>query len=438
MSRKRASAKFNGLVSVGVLASVVSCGSPAKYTGPMDSGTAGIGGGSSAAAGSPGLGGRTGSGGMTVATSGGGGTGEGSGTSTGGTMETGMGGSSGMSGTAGQTSAVGGTSSGGTVTGGTATGGKGTGGTGTGGMGTGGMGTGGATGGKGGTSTGSGSGGSAPACPSPEVQLCGGAMCCNPAPANAFISCTSSTPCLAQCNTGYHACNGQVSPCYSDGDVQHCGDGCLDCRQANATAVCGALTSAQCANTCLGTTLACPGASVKPTCGSWDFESGTTEGWTNSSNKYNPDASAGQFGVSSAQHSSGTQALFIGHTNPGATPDAFSLTRIQLCPLGSVDLSSKILSVSVYADPAPGTSTADLNLENNCEMFLWTYPSGGGYLNPENGTQTLKMRTWTRMDASLGTGPSAVLTGLELQFRTYNTPWVGTVYFDDIRLVQSP
>jgi hypothetical protein len=38
------------------------------------------------------------------------------------------------------------------------------------------------------------------------------------------------------------------------------------------------------------------------------------------------------------------------------------------------------------------------------------------------------------MDASLGTGPSAVLTGLELQFRTYNTPWVGTVYFDDIRV----
>ena len=74
----------------------------------------------------------------------------------------------------------------------------------------------------------------------------------------------------------FHPCSGTASPCFSDQDVAHCGTGCLDCRQPNATAVCGG-TRAQ--TPAWGRPLSCPGTAGKPNCGSWDFESGTTEGW---------------------------------------------------------------------------------------------------------------------------------------------------------------
>jgi hypothetical protein len=215
----------------------------------------------------------------------------------------------------------------------------------------------------------------------------------------------------------------------SNSDVQHCGPNCnLDCTEANATAACG--TGNQCANVCNHSTLNCP-ASAKPACGSWDFESGT-EGWFNTSNKYGTDGSGGRFSVVTGTAISGSKSLAIGHvanTAPGA--DAYSLAKVTLCPSGAaVDLSAKTLSVSVYAQPDAGTSTADLNLVFDCEMYVWGYPTGGGYLNPNNGSQLLPMNTWTTMTAILGPG----ITDIEVQFRTYNNPWSGTIYFDDIRI----
>jgi hypothetical protein len=102
---------------------------------------------------------------------------------------------------------------------------------------------------------------------------------------------------------------------------------------------------------------------------------------------------------------------------------------VTLCPSGAA-LNLSTISVNVYAEPDASTSTADLNLQFNCEMFVWGYPTGGGYLNPNNGTQMLKMNTWTPMTATLGPG----ITDVEVQFRTYNNPWSGTVYFDDIQI----
>ncbi|HVT07709.1 MAG TPA: hypothetical protein VHO67_09630, partial [Polyangia bacterium] len=282
-------------------------------------------------------------------------------------------------------------------------------------------------------------------CASPNVQACGGSMCCSPPPANsnAIISCAAGTSCALQCATSYHACNGTVTPCYSDTDTQHCSNGCLDCRQPNATAACGPLNSNSCANTCLVSTLSCPGGSTKPSCGSWNFESGTNEGWSVATDF--GDATGGVFGVTTEQHATGKYSLKIGHNDPDAqgTFGAYSTFQIQLCPSASaIDINNKTISVSIYTDPKPdATASGTLTLNNDCEMYVWFKDSSGaltgkgGYLDAIDGTNMLPPRMWRTLSASfVGATLPPTTAYIVIQFRTYNDNFVGNVYYDDIKI----
>jgi hypothetical protein len=230
-----------------------------------------------------------------------------------------------------------------------------------------------------------------------------------------------------------------VSPCYSNTDVQHCSGGCLDCRQPNANAVCGAPSSTQCGNTCLGSTLSCPGFATKPSCGSWNFESGTTEGWFLTAT-YGSAGAGGQFGVSTAVHKSGSYSLYIGNSNTaaGAGLSAFSTFEVKLCSSGAaIDLSGKTLSMNIYTAPTTGST---LNLTYDLEITVESYAAdntlitngSGGDLYPESGSQFLMPSQWTPISLTFGSAPS--VAGLEMAFKTYNDAFVGTIYFDDIQL----
>jgi hypothetical protein len=280
-------------------------------------------------------------------------------------------------------------------------------------------------------------------CASPNVQTCGATMCCSAPPAGAVVSCSAANACTDVCATGYHQCDGAGAfACYSNTDLQHCSDGCFDCRQSNAVAACGSPSAMQCANACVGTTLSCPNVGTKPSCGSWDFDSGaagnfalgSVQGWYRATN-IGSDGSKGQFGVSTAVHKSGGYSLFIGNDNTTVDGlDAFSLFEIQLCPSGTpLDLSNKTITMNIYTDPTVGGT---LNPAGDAELFVWVQgaaASGGGYLDPQTSDGLLQARTWTQLrlaSSSLGTG----VTSIEIQFRTYNDAFKGTVYYDDITI----
>jgi len=409
-----------GTSGTGGLGSVVASGGTTSGTGALAAASGGRGNGQSGGA-----------------TSGGAGTG---GTSTGGAGTGGArtGGAS-TGGASTGSSRTGGASTGGASTGGARTGGASTGGASTGGARTGGASTGGAsTGGArtGGASTGGASTGGAPACAPPKTQVCGGTMCCAPVTSgsNASISCSAGTSCLVQCDVGYHGCNGiSPPPCYSDTDGSHCGNGCSDCSQPNAMARC---VGGVCANICVGTTLGCPLFAGKPSCGLWDFESNSREGWTNVSGSsdysFNIDPSGGTFEVRTTTATHGSHALAIGHNVPQDMQSGSSAAQVSLCAGGnSLDLSGKTIYFSLYlasSMPAPSVLFSEMNVWScngpNCSLFT-VYPAGDVY--PEN--QWLEFST-----AIPQVNGSSVLTAMTLAFRTFNVPWVGTVYFDYIHI----
>jgi hypothetical protein len=259
-----------------------------------------------------------------------------------------------------------------------------------------------------------------------------GNTCCDtpPATANAFATCSSSSACGIQCNSGNHACSGTSSPCYDDTDVTHCGPGCTDCRQPNATAVC---TGAQCANICTGTTVACPGTAGHVVCGTWDFESGTTEGWTNNSASWSSDGSDGMFGVSTQRAFTGTHSLAITHDNPTGG-FAVSSIKIRLCPTGvPVDLSSKSLWLNVYLEPSVGG-----DLDTSDSEFAYELSNGANGVGLlDLGSGMLPAGQWMTISASLAplaTSGATAITGIEIWLETSNKPWVGTIYFDNFRV----
>jgi hypothetical protein len=257
--------------------------------------------------------------------------------------------------------------------------------------------------------------------------------CCDtpPANANAFATCSASGACGLQCNSGNHACNGMSSPCYDDTDVTHCGPNCTDCRQPNATPVC---SGTQCANICTGLTLSCPGVGGHVVCGTWDFESGTVEGWTNSSSTWSSDGSDDMFGVSTKRAFIGTHSLAITHDNPNGG-FAVSAIKIHLCPSGvAVDLSSKSLWFNFYLEPSVG---GDLDASDSEFEYQLSNGANGVGLRYLNNGGALPAGQWLTFSASLAPAAAAgttFITDIEIVLDTSNKPWVGTAYFDDFRV----
>src|SRR5258708_27203932 len=121
-------------------------------------------------------------------------------------------------------------------------------------------------------------------------------------------------------------------------DSVHCGSNCFDCRQPNAVAACG--TTAPCANSCVGTALACARVNGKPSCGTWNFESGDSgnEGW---SLDIASNGSTGPVSITSIISPTGSHALAIPYENKNGNSGRVGV-QVRLClGGGNLDLSGK-------------------------------------------------------------------------------------------------
>jgi hypothetical protein len=251
---------------------------------------------------------------------------------------------------------------------------------------------------------------------------CGG-TCCPDAPANALATCAQPNQCSVQCNTTFHACNGASAPCFSDNDATHCGPGCLDCRQPNATAVCG---GNQCANTCLGSTLACPAVAGKPNCGTWDFESGTSEGWMlDLATSGSFAASDGAITSSAARAVSGAHSLALGFSGDGQTKNDVRIV-VPLCAGGqSIDMSNKSFHMYVALTRSSGTPLAAGFTSGSVQ---YGPPAQQGFIDyafDNDSGQFLSIA------GSFNAGYSS--SYIEMYF-DISVPWTGTIYIDDIEI----
>jgi hypothetical protein len=163
------------------------------------------------------------------------------------------------------------------------------------------------------------------------------------------------------------------------------------------------------------------------------------EGWTNTSATWSTDGtdgSAGVFMASTTRAYLGTYSLAIGHKAPdvggGYVPGAFSAGKVHLCPSGvGLDLSAKSFSLAVYLDPTTVGGTVD---ELDSEFFVqaWNGQNQLSFIYLDGG-MSLPAGSWFFPSVSLS-GFTSSVTDLEIVFRTYNQAWVGTVYFDNIRI----
>jgi hypothetical protein len=245
-------------------------------------------------------------------------------------------------------------------------------------------------------------------------------------------SCGAQNTCV--CAATYHACGATATPCYSDTDVSHCGNGCTNCVQPNANAACG--TGNNCANSCKATfyTLSCPAVGGKPNCSQWDFESTVAgEGWTLGPVTAALNASGGPLSNSTAQHATGAAALAIPFNNGGDVNKSVDV-RVKLCAGGqAMNLEGKTLFWRVKMVPAPSTAVTGYNY-----LILYSTPdlSGGGGLLDHNSPS----------DANWHYGPYDSVAGTPLSGSSYQqvtgigfhlqqtVPYNGIIYLDDINI----
>ena len=274
-------------------------------------------------------------------------------------------------------------------------------------------------------------------CGTGKTQMCGGAMCCAPAPANSnsSISCASGTSCLLQCNSTFHSCTGTSQPCYSDTDVAHCGPNCVNCAQPNATASCG---GTQCTNTCNGYTFSqCASSGGKPVCGSWNFDSGSAdnEGWSLGPPRAGKIQGATSLGI--VQGPAGSKAAKVHYKDTANSEEMF--LRFTTCG-GGVNLTGKRLRFSIYLAGPATLFTAD---GYDVSVYSTSGANCGG-LSSDVPTP-LPVQQWTQVttgtfdnplfaDCTLINPNAASVNAISIHLK-FDQLWEGDIYFDDIQVL---
>jgi hypothetical protein len=240
-------------------------------------------------------------------------------------------------------------------------------------------------------------------------------MVCPAPSAHGMATCEGA--CEIACDSPYRACGNN---CYKLSDTDHCGTDCKKCAApANAKATCDGTS---CGTACLHATLSCSGSSSA--CGSWNFESGSPEGFTLIPS---PETSADDFGENTKQAAEGSYSLAIGFA-------AQLGMKVGLCPGGAVttDIRDLKFSAQLYIE-GPALPVAD---DNFVQMYVNT--AAGDQL----GAELAKLETgkWQTISATLS--PPTIMnldtaSSLTFYVRLYQTSapgWTGVAYFDDIRL----
>jgi hypothetical protein len=248
-----------------------------------------------------------------------------------------------------------------------------------------------------------------------DVDHCGSCdMACPSPPKNGHASCDGN--CQIECDDTYRACG---VGCYKLDDPDHCGAACAKCTAPpNATATCNGTT---CGSQCLVSTLSCVGGDSA--CGSFNFESGSPEGFALVSSV---GGSPNSFAASTAKAVEGSYSLAAG----------FATTlglAVNLCPgTKATDLRNKKLSGRMFVDGP----TLPLSDDNYLSVFVTT-PAGQVAVSEQ---QKLQTGAWFAFSADFDPG---VVTGLDkvttlsFSLRLYDTRMTGysaTMYLDDVRI----
>jgi hypothetical protein len=156
-----------------------------------------------------------------------------------------------------------------------------------------------------------------------------------------------------------------------------------------------------------------PGVCIRT---SYDFESGTNEGWSPGT-------------VSTARAHGGTHSLAMTVTLP-ETGGSVSAT-LKLCS-GTADLKSRTLREWIYIEGDPFKPEVD-GMGSFCNFRY--IETGTSYVYPGNDVK-IQPNTWFEVATGLGLTTTATPT---VDMRCWiqpaaNSPWKGTVYFDDLGL----
>ena len=179
-----------------------------------------------------------------------------------------------------------------------------------------------------------------------------------------------------------------------------------------------------------------------PACASWDFESGTPEGFfaTGSlwggTNREVPSAFTGLLEAQPRHATSGTQALAVGFQGDGVYRWMLDL-RIGLCPGTPLELNGHFLKFDLFAETGVA-SPAFTSLE-------WT--GGITLYNDEMQIQGTHCETEQDTDSDVPVEVSCQLmeensslgtTHISFIMKIDRVAWRGTVYFDNIRIEPPP
>ena len=188
-------------------------------------------------------------------------------------------------------------------------------------------------------------------------------------------------------------------------------------------------------------TLACPAIGGKPSCGRWDFESNTAEGWafdTALAGVYH--AGVGQPAASTTTSLSPTHSLAIQFDGQGSPGTQLVYVKVPLCANGQgVDLRSKSFGAHLRFVTTPGTPNFDAGQGHT--VRLWTGPLDGPEgldfsVDPATGGGS-SPGSWYFVGGGplqdyFGPGIDAVThIGFRLLF---NSAWKGTIYIDYVEV----
>jgi hypothetical protein len=270
----------------------------------------------------------------------------------------------------------------------------------------------GASGGLGGSDDSAGVGGSAAGNPEPAM-LPNGAECAASSECESG-HCADGESGAAKsicCQSGYANCGACID---EESDDAHCGS-CSKVCAANQTCESGTCT-------CTGYTFpsTCGGG-----CGSWTFESGTTEGWSVDTDPSFPVNGGDGNGVTNVTTTSnrvhdGSRALAV----PGSTgAGPIVSVAAPVCQAGaSVNMAGFTMSAWVYL-----TGT-DLSTYSFLFFDAWG-PSSQASSPVLTGTKIMSLNTWYQLTATFSSTVQADHVAIRLN---PEMSWTGTMYIDSV------
>lgn len=272
--------------------------------------------------------------------------------------------------------------------------------------------------------------GSTRTCKNGQCGSCGAYTeeCCAGGTCGSGLACNGGT---CECAAGTHRCSA-LNACYSNNDVDHCGPACVDCHQPNAVAVCG---GSGCANTCnSGVVLLCAaGADGKPSCGDFNFESGTTEGW-----RY--DLSIDGHASTNAPTVSNEASALGGAHSLAIQFDPAKGYQVwvygTLCSGGQgVDISARDFSLQIMMKTAPDSPVS--LAESTGSIFPLSYAGPGhpsGSFAVVANLSDMVEGTWLTYGSSVASMFGTVANTTDIGLNIAAGDWKGTVYIDRVQI----